>query len=93
MTNYFYPQQKLLSKVRNGAKVTKTYDRPATPMFRADAHPAVAAEHMVRLAERYADLNPAAIQRQIQGVTARLLALATSEGAAGRRPDPKRAIG
>jgi len=27
MTNFFYPQQKLVSKVRNGAKVTKTYDR------------------------------------------------------------------
>ncbi len=91
MTNYFYPQQKLVSKVRNGAKVTKTYDRPRTPMFRADAHQAVAAEHKIGLAEQYADLNPAAIQRQIQGLTAQLLALATSKGAAGRRPDPKRA--
>jgi len=91
MTNYFYAQQKLVSKVRNGAKVTKTYDRPRTPMFRADAHQAVADADKVRLAQHYADLNPAAIQRQIQGLTAQLLALATSKGAAARRPDPKRA--
>ena len=34
LTNYFYPQQKLVSKVRDGAKVTKKYDtrdHPAPP--------------------------------------------------------------
>ncbi len=51
-TNYFYPQQKLVSKVRNGAKVTKTYDRPRTPMFRAEAHQAVADSDKSRLAEQ-----------------------------------------
>lgn len=91
MTNYFYPQQKLLSKVRNGAKVTKTYDRPRTPMSRVETHQGVPAEHKAALAEQYADLNPAAIQRQIQGLATQLLALATSKGAASRRPDPKRA--
>jgi len=30
MTNYFGPQQKLISKVRNGAKVSKKYDKPKT---------------------------------------------------------------
>jgi len=93
MTNYFYPQQKLLSKVRNGAKVTKTYDRPQTPMFRADAHQAVAAKDKSRLTEAYVDLNPAAIQRQIQALTAQLLAVATSKGAASRRPEPHAGIG
>jgi len=39
MTNFFYPQQKLVSKVREGAKVKKTYDRPRTPMVRADGPP------------------------------------------------------
>jgi hypothetical protein len=29
VTNYFYPQQKLVSKVRHGAKVTKRYDTAA----------------------------------------------------------------
>jgi hypothetical protein len=31
MTNYFLPQQKLISKVRDGAKVTKKYDKATTP--------------------------------------------------------------
>jgi hypothetical protein len=26
LTNYFFPQQKLMSKVRHGAKVSKKYD-------------------------------------------------------------------
>src|ERR1700756_1784925 len=39
LTNYFYPQQKLLSKVRVGAKVTKKYDRATTiPHRRAERH-------------------------------------------------------
>jgi hypothetical protein len=36
LTNYFLPQQKLVSKIRDGAKVTKTYDRPTTPQRRAE---------------------------------------------------------
>jgi len=30
LTNFFHPQQKLVSKVRDGAKVTKKYDKAAT---------------------------------------------------------------
>jgi hypothetical protein len=36
LTNYFYPQQKLVSKVRVGAKVSKKYDRATTPYRRAE---------------------------------------------------------
>jgi hypothetical protein len=39
LTNYFYPQQKLMSKVRDGAKVSKKYDTAATPFHRAIDHP------------------------------------------------------
>src|SRR3954454_10430930 len=39
--NHFYPQQKLISKVRDGAKITKKYDQAQTPYARAMAHPAV----------------------------------------------------
>src|SRR5215204_4806186 len=35
LTNYFYPQQKLLSKVRAGAKVSKKHDKATTPFHRA----------------------------------------------------------
>ena len=39
LTNYFYPQQKLISKARDGAKVSKKYDTAATPFQRAINHP------------------------------------------------------
>lgn len=34
LTNHFAPQQKLISKERNGAKISKKYDKPATPYQR-----------------------------------------------------------
>lgn len=85
LTNYFYPQQKLLSKVRDGAKVTKKYDVATTPHRRADAHELVATEDKTILSDTYASINPAAIQRQIQAHTSQLITLATSKNApAGR---------
>jgi hypothetical protein len=39
LTNYFYPQQKLISKIRHGAKVSKKHDKAATPFHRAITHP------------------------------------------------------
>lgn len=35
-TNYLLAQQKLVHKQRHGAKVTKRYDRAATPYARTD---------------------------------------------------------
>lgn len=91
MTNYFLPQQKLISKVREGAKVTKKYDKATTPHRRAERHDAVAVEDKAVLSEDYADLNPAAIQRQIQALTAQLLTLTTSKARAAVKPVPTRA--
>jgi hypothetical protein len=91
MTNYFLPQQKLISKVRNGAKVTKKYDKATTPHRRAERHDTVSAEDTAILADTYTDLNPAAIQRQIQALTAQLLTLTTSKAGAVARPVPTRA--
>jgi len=89
ITNYFLPQQKLTSKVRDGAKVTKTYDRPTTPHWRAEAHTAVTAEDKTIMTDVLADLNPAAIQRHIQALTGELLTLTTSKAAAyGKPPVP-----
>ncbi len=41
LTNFFAPQQKLLSKTRHGAKVTKRYDTAATPHQRVQADPRI----------------------------------------------------
>ncbi|MEX2509280.1 MAG: transposase family protein [Homoserinimonas sp.] len=91
MTNYFLPQQKLVSKVRVGAKVTKKYDKATTPHRRAERHQAVTVEDKAILADTYTDLNPAAIQRQIQALTAQLLTLTTSKARAVIKPVPTRA--
>jgi hypothetical protein len=86
MTNFFLPQQKLLSKVRDGAKVTKTYDLATTPHRRAERHQAVSAEDKTIMNDTLVELNPAAIQRQIQALTAELLTLTTSKAAAAGKP-------
>jgi hypothetical protein len=73
MTNYFYAQQKLISKVRDGAKAIKKYDRATTPHRHGAAHAGVTAEDKIILADTYAALNPAAVQREIQNLTGQLL--------------------
>ncbi len=67
MTYYFLAQQKLISKVRDGAKVTKRYDLPTTPHRRAERHETVAAEDKTIMNDVLDALNPAAIQSQIRG--------------------------
>lgn len=86
LTNYFIPQQKLVSKVRTGAKVSKKYDTAATPHRRAERHDRVCEEDKAILADTYAAINPAAVQRQIQALTTELLTLTTNK--AGPRPKP-----
>ena len=82
LTNYFYPQQKLVSKVRDGAKVTKKYDKATTPFRRATDHPAMTDDRTASMARTHALINPAATQRQIQALTARLLTMTTSKAGA-----------
>ena len=92
LTNYFYPQQKLLTKVRDGAKVSKKHDTAATPFRRAIDHPAMSVERIVALTRTYSLINPAATQRQIQALTAQLLTMTTSKaGPTAKAQLPKRA--
>ncbi len=84
--NHFYPQQKLISKVRDGAKVIKRYDRAQTPYARAMTHPAVKPLRRRRLTAQHASFNPAAVQRQIQALCADLLALATAKNQPATKP-------
>jgi hypothetical protein len=92
LTNYFYPQQKLVSKVRDGAKVTKKYDKATTPFRRATDHPAMTDDRTASMARTHALINPAATQRQIQALTARLLTMTTSKpDHITRSRNPKRA--
>ena len=83
LTNYFYPQQKLISKVRHGAKVSKEHDKARTPFHRAIDHPTMTVERIVALTRTHSLINPAATQRLIQALTAQLLTLATSKAEPG----------
>lgn len=83
LTNYFHPQQKLVSKVRNGAKVSRKHDKATTPFHRAVDHPSVTVERIVALKRTYSLINPAATQRQIQALTTQLYQMTTSKAPAG----------
>jgi hypothetical protein len=85
LTNYFYPQQKLISKVRAGAKVSKKHDTAATPFHRAIDHPTMTVERIVALTRTYSLINPAATQRRIQALTAELLKMTTSKAGPGAK--------
>ena len=92
LTNYFCPQQKLISKVRAGAKVAKKHDTATTPFHRAIDHPTMTVERIVALTRTYSLINPAATQRQVQALTAQLFTLTTSKAAPGAEsPVNKRA--
>ncbi len=87
LTNHFGPQQKLISKERNGAKVTKKYDKPATPFQRVlDDTGTVTRTVKASLTRENKPLNPAAIQRQMQALTAELLTLTTAKLGPKTRP-------
>jgi len=92
LTNYFHPQQKLISKVRTGAKVSRKHDKARTPFHRAIDHPSMTVHRIVALKRTHSLINPAATQRQIQALTAQLFTLATSKAPAGTpTPVTKRA--
>ena len=92
LTNYFYPQQKLISKIRHGAKVTKKHDTATTPFHRAINHPDTTVDRIAALARTHALINPAATQRQIQALTTQLHKMTTSKSQpATRARVPKRA--
>jgi hypothetical protein len=82
LTNYFHPQQKLISKVRRGAKVSKKYDTAATPFHRVIDHPTTTVDDIVALTRTYSLINPAATQRRIHALTKQLLTLTTSKAGA-----------
>ena len=87
LTNHFGPQQKLISKERNGAKVTKKYDKPATPFQRVLADTGTVTRTVkASLTRENKPLNPAAIQRQMQALTAELLTFTTAKLGPKTRP-------
>jgi hypothetical protein len=74
LINLLTPQQKLLTKTRAGAKVTKTYDSGRTPYQRLLGHPEPLHDiDARRLAAQLRATNPAAVRRQVGQLCATLL--------------------
>ncbi len=84
-TNYFMPSAKLVSKTRDGARVTKRYDTPKTPYARvlASVHVTDAAKR--RLRTRYDKLNPVKLKREIVALQKRLYELVSLKESIRRR--------
>ncbi len=82
LTNLFTPQQKLVSKTRVGAKVTKRHDTATTPAGRLlRDHPDILDNVDRRLIqERLAQANPAQLRRDIDLIQRNLLELARRRG-------------
>ena len=91
LSNYFYPQQKLVYKARDGAKITKKHDTATTPHRRAHAHPNLPTTAKTKLTAAYLDINPAALQRQIQALITELLTLTITKAGPQRKAPPRRA--
>lgn len=75
ISNYFIPQMKLKSKVRIGAKIKKTYDKPKTPYQRILEEVSVSEEQKQKLRETYASLNYFDLQNEREELLARFESL------------------
>lgn len=56
--NYFQPSLKLISKKRDGSKVTKKYDRAQTPCQRLCSDTSISEKHKACLMAQYEKLDP-----------------------------------
>jgi hypothetical protein len=77
LLNYFCPAMKLQSKVRDGARVRRVYDTPATPYARILAQSQVSAATKATLRTQRAQLNPFALNRQIETELKQIYAIAS----------------
>ena len=66
LQNLFYPQMKLKTKFRLGAKYKKTYEDPQTPFERVLAQASVTAETKARLIELEKTINPFELKKSIE---------------------------
>jgi hypothetical protein len=64
--NYFQPSMKLISKERNGARVTRRYDRAQTPYQRLIASGILDDDDREQLIEYYQQLDPVAALQAVE---------------------------
>jgi hypothetical protein len=82
--NYFQPSMKLRAKTRQGAKVKKTYHKPATPCDRLLRHASVAEAIKERLRFEQGRLDPLELLHRIRDSEAALAALSSGELGSGQ---------
>jgi len=75
--NFFQPVVKLVSKIRDGSRVTKKYDKARTPYRRVLESSDIDDKIKAKLRRRYDRLNPADLKRKITRLQDRLLKLNT----------------
>ena len=85
-TNYFLPQQKLIFKQRNGAKVTKRHDTATTPHQRAIAHEGMRKRPIITMNAAFKRIQPVALSRQILALTGQLEVLSQAKKAPRSKP-------
>ena len=81
--NYFQPSFKLREKRREGAKVWKSYFKPATPCDRLLEHPSVDEEMKTALRSERAQLDPLQLLHRIRDSQAALAALVSADPGTG----------
>ena len=64
--NFFQPSLKLISKKRDGAKVTKKYDKAKTPYQRLLTSDHISCDAKVKLKTQYEELDPVLLLKDLQ---------------------------
>jgi len=77
--NYFQPSFKLRKKVRNGAKVRRSYDQPATPCDRLLKHPVIDDRIKEKLQLQRLQFDPVELLHRIREGQAALTALVSTD--------------
>ena len=91
-TNHLLANQKLVFKQRDGAKVTKRYDRAATPYARALAFEELSLATAEKMKETMDTIRPGDLYRRILALTEQLEHLALSKAPAPVKPRVNRAF-
>jgi hypothetical protein len=74
-TNFFMPSAKLMTKMRDGSKVTKRYDKPTTPYRRVLASEHIPDRVKATLTARFESLDPADLRSRIGRLQGKLYKL------------------
>src|SRR4051794_1494597 len=78
-TNFLQPSFKLLSKTREGARIRKTYESPATPYERLIRSDQIPRQMKTLLEEQFLKLDPIHLLKEIRMLQAKLAATEVKE--------------